>query len=139
MDATTYKVSVLVTEGEDVSGEWVARCLDLDLVAKGGSLDAALDAIRETVIVALEDDLANGRDPADRPRSADRYWEIFSQTVEQGQPTEEVADRGEIHTLVAQMRFEAQRRPRDGARKVFSDAPPTWQFAALERISCLHE
>jgi predicted RNase H-like HicB family nuclease len=138
MDSTTYKVSVLVTEAEDVSGGWVARCLDLDLISQGSSLDDALDAIREAIVMVLQDDLAHGLNPEDRPRAPDRDWEIFSQTIERGHPIEEVADRSEIHTLVAWMRFQAERHP-DGHHSVLSDASPAWQFAALERVSCLHD
>jgi predicted RNase H-like HicB family nuclease len=139
MDSITYKVSVLVTETDDLRGEWVAHCLDLDLISQGSSLDDALEAIRKAVETALQDDLACGREPADRPRAPDRYWEVFGETVERGQPMEQVIDRSEIHTLVAQMRFEAQPPSTDGVRRVVSDAPPTWQFAALERVSCLDD
>lgn len=122
MDGATYKVSVLVMEAEDIPGEWVSHCLDFDLVSQGSSPTGALDAIREAIVMVLEDDLAKGLDPRGRPRAPDRDWKLFAAVFERGHPMEDMVDRGPIGILVAEMQFEAQQLP--GTLRVRECAAP---------------
>ena len=122
MDSATYKVSVLVMEAEDIPGEWVSHCLDFDLISQGLSPTDALDAIREAIVMVLEDDLANGLDPLERPRAPERDWVIFNSVLERGHPIEDMAEHGPIGILVAEMQFQVQRQL--GALRVRECAAP---------------
>lgn len=59
---------VLVHPAEDVPGQWVGHCLELDILSVGTSPEHALAMTTEAVQMCVDDDVAHGWDPfARRP------------------------------------------------------------------------
>ena len=75
--------SVLIQAAPDVEGQWLAHCLNWDVVSQGDSPKHALEMIVEAIIIAIEDDRAAGLDPADRPSAKRESWDRFL-SVQQG-------------------------------------------------------
>ena len=63
-----------VFPAEDLPGQWVAHCLDLDVVTQGDSVEHALKMLSEAASMVLSDDIRCGRDPMDR-RAPRKYWD----------------------------------------------------------------
>jgi predicted RNase H-like HicB family nuclease len=57
---------VLIAPADDVPGQWVGHCLDLDIVSAGTSPEHALEMATEAVNECVADDVAHGRNPFDR-------------------------------------------------------------------------
>lgn len=66
----------------DVAGQWTAHCLDWDLVTQGDSEEHAWEMLREAVEMVVANDQEHGRNPFDRKRAPQKYWEQ-AQRVEQ--------------------------------------------------------
>lgn len=47
----------------DVPGEWIAHCLDLDVVTQGRSLQHSIEMLLEAVVITVEADVNAGLDP----------------------------------------------------------------------------
>ena len=62
-----------VSRARDVPGEWVAHCLDFDVVTQGNSRAHALRMVREAVEIVVREDLAAGRNPHAR-RAPPEFW-----------------------------------------------------------------
>ena len=62
---------------DDVPGEWVGHCLDLDVVTQGTSLEHVLSMLGEACFMTVCDDVRSGRDPLDR-RAPQSYWDLHS-------------------------------------------------------------
>lgn len=75
--------SVLIQAAPDVEGQWLAHCLNWDLVSQGDSPMHAMGMIVEAIIIAIEDDHAADLDPADRPSAKRESWDRFL-SVQQG-------------------------------------------------------
>lgn len=54
---------LLVRPAPDVAGQWVAHCLDFDVVSQGNSPIHALHMMMEATTIVVADDLARGADP----------------------------------------------------------------------------
>lgn len=54
---------VLFRPSTDVAGDWVAHCLDLDVVTQGRSLRHAVEMVLEAVVLTVEADVAAKLDP----------------------------------------------------------------------------
>ena len=68
-------VTVLVTPAESLPGMWVAHCLSLDVIAQGRSIQEALDAVAEAIVMVVVDDMRDNYDPLDRTPAPREYWE----------------------------------------------------------------
>lgn len=79
----------LAHEAQDLPGQWVTHCLDLDLVSQGVSVRDALENICDAVSMVLEEGhLERYR------RAPEQDWALFRQTQEEG-------DRVELEELVS--------------------------------------
>lgn len=68
---------VLVKPAEDVPGQWVGHCLELDIVSVGTSLTHAIEMTAEAACECIADDLSNDRYPLDRrPAPAEFFSEL---------------------------------------------------------------
>lgn len=79
-----YEWSVLIYRAPDVEGQWVAHCLNWDLVSQGDSPGHAAQMIAEAAVLAIEEDKAEGFDSAKRPSAPKELWDLFSQTQRRG-------------------------------------------------------
>lgn len=134
VDLKYCNVWVLATPAEDVPGEWVAHCLSLDVISQGSSLDEALQAVREAILMIVQDDLANNLDPLERRSAPRECWEAFTEVMRLGQPVAAIPDRSKIRALVTQYQLVRPHHPEiDGAEEL-PELPPMWQIAALENL-----
>jgi predicted RNase H-like HicB family nuclease len=78
---------VKLAPAPDVSGEWVAHCLDFDVVTQGRSLPHTMVMAREAVTLVVLDDLENGHEPADR-RAPKEFWTEMYQALQHSKPVE---------------------------------------------------
>jgi predicted RNase H-like HicB family nuclease len=76
--------SVLVRRAPDVEGQWIAHCLNWDLVSQGDSPSDAFQMIGEAVVLATQEDEAAELDPADRPAAPQELWDLFHRTLHSG-------------------------------------------------------
>jgi len=75
---------VVLKKAEDVPGQWVAHCLDIDVVSQGNSLPHAIEMINEAMIMTLVDDLQHGRNPLERS-APKKFWDELWEVVKNGQ------------------------------------------------------
>lgn len=68
-----HTMIVLFERSKDVPGYWEAHCLDLDVVTQGRTLGEAVIAVREAMLMVIEDDLRMNIDPL-RRRAPDEFW-----------------------------------------------------------------
>lgn len=137
MSATSKfcNVWVVATKAEDVPDEWVAHCLDLDIISQGSTLDEALEAVSEAILMAVAEDLANDDDPLDRSQAPDECWSFLNAVIRNGKPVDQITDRSQIRALVTQYRIERPLHPViDGDDDGDEFMPPIWQIAALESL-----
>jgi predicted RNase H-like HicB family nuclease len=76
-DERRYNVWVVIRPAPDLPGQWVAHCLDIDVMSQGDSIHhALLMAYEATNIVAL-DELNKGRDPLARRAPPEFFGELY--------------------------------------------------------------
>lgn len=75
---------VLVKPAEDVPGQWVGHCLDLDILSVGTSPRHALDMTGQAVCEIVADDLAHGRYPLDRHRAPPEFYSELARVQSKG-------------------------------------------------------
>lgn len=135
------EVSVLILPASDVRGQWVAHCLNWDLVSQGDSPSHAATMITEAVVMAIEEDTKAGLDPADRPSAPQPLWDLFVRTQHGGTriaPGDVDRLAASAHTkdlvIAAVMYIEptsASARPPQ-ARRVAPPTPPPLMIAAFQ-------
>lgn len=74
---------VLAYRAPDVN-EWIAHCLDLDIVSQGRDLQHALTMVQEAVLMAMRDDLQHGRDPLARNSAPQEDWSLLHRVQKHG-------------------------------------------------------
>lgn len=80
-----YNLWFVIRPAKDVRGQWVAHCLDLDVVTQGNSLRHALEMAHEAAQSTILDDLNAGEDPLDR-RAPREFWdEMWKQLMPKSQ------------------------------------------------------
>lgn len=78
----------LAYQAEDLPGEWIAHCLDLDVVTQGEPLLDALESIVDSVSTVLkEGDLSLYK------RAPAEDWAVLTRTMEEG-------DRADLQTIL---------------------------------------
>jgi hypothetical protein len=82
-----FQYWVKLAPAPDIAGEWVAHCLDFDVVTQGRSLPHAMMMAREAVMTVVLDDLEHGHDPTDR-RAPKEFWTEMYQTLQRSKPVE---------------------------------------------------
>lgn len=108
--ADSFNLWVLVTPAEDVPGEWVGHCLDLDVVSQGVSSESALEATKEAVLMVLRDALGEDRHPMEgRRRAPQGYWNQLSLVLRDGVTSETKGDRlalrSEVQAMATKLKF----------------------------------
>ena len=86
-----YNMWVVVRPAEDVQGQWVAHCLEFDVVSQGNSLEHALEMVCEAVAMVVVDDRIAGRDPLER-RAPEEFYDGLYALLEHGEkvPTDDL-------------------------------------------------
>lgn len=124
---------VLVTPSKDVQGQWVAHCLNIDVVTQGDSIQHAFAMAREAVMQVVEDDLAHGFDPLERPDADESCWRVMQQTVRQGRPLTGIADFQKVKAAIGYLSIVVPNEalPEHARPAEVEIMPPAWQIAAL--------
>ena len=107
-------VWILVFPAEDLTGTWLAHCLDLDVMSFGGSVREALDNVRTTSFEVIANEIEHGRDPfARRARVEDTLWNTLNDVVKRGEPIQDLAtlETNDLTCLVTQARIHIHRAP----------------------------
>lgn len=130
--------SVLIRREPDLEGQWVAHCLNWDLVSQGDSPAHAVKMIVEAIVLAIGEDSNDGLDPDDRPAAPQDLWKLFSSTQHNGTrisaaDIDTLAERSGDTVIAAVMYLE---QIRTGDRSVrpgdaLTAAPPPFMIAAL--------
>lgn len=74
---------VVVRPAEDVEGQWVAHCLDLDVVTQGNSIAHAFQMAVEAIAMTVAESLELGIDLLSH-RAPDQDWEALAQIQREG-------------------------------------------------------
>ena len=70
----TVKLHTLIYQAPDVPGQWIAHCLEIDLVTQGNSAPHALEMIAEAIEIVAKDNVARGRPAIEiRPAPAEDW------------------------------------------------------------------
>jgi predicted RNase H-like HicB family nuclease len=83
-------LSVLVTPAADLPDQWVAHCLQLDIVTQGNSIEHAFKMICEACELSMNADLEDGLDPFDREPAPDEDWNPYYAIMKQSIPLSRV-------------------------------------------------
>lgn len=88
-----YQFWVKFWPAPDLPGQWIAHCLDFDVVTQGNSLPHTMTMAHEAITMTICDDLDEGRDPAER-RAPQEFWNELYKGVGSStpRPLSEVAD-----------------------------------------------
>lgn len=85
MNIRNFNFWVIAKPAEDVPGEWVAHCLEVDVVSQGRSLNHSFAMVAEAVAMVVTEDLAAGRQPTDR-RAPEEFWRELWNLANTGKP-----------------------------------------------------
>lgn len=83
----------LIQRAEDIEDQWIAHCLDVDVVTQGSSAQHAFEMVYEATRSVLYDDIAGRREPLSR-RAPDEFWDVLWRVVQAGEKIEDVG--GEV-------------------------------------------
>lgn len=83
MRVNNFYCWAILEPAEDLPGQWVAHCLDFDVVTYGNSLEHSLKMLLEATAMVICDDLERGADPSER-RAPEEYWQRLSHILMEG-------------------------------------------------------
>lgn len=83
------RVWITIRRAQDLPGEWIAHCLDFDVVMQGRDPQHAFEMVKEGVGMVVIDDLEAGRDPRKR-RAPEEYWEQLSAIMDKAEQVSNV-------------------------------------------------
>jgi len=72
-----YNVWIVARPAPDLPGQWIAHCLDIDVVSQGDSLNHAIRMAHEAVSMVVVDELNKGRDPQARRAPQEFFDELY--------------------------------------------------------------
>lgn len=81
-----YWFWVVLRPSGEIEGEWLAHCLQLDLVTQGTSPQHAIQMAREAIELVVLDDLNHDLDPLDRPQADAACWDEYDDVTRNGLP-----------------------------------------------------
>lgn len=76
----TFALNFFFRRSDELPGQWVAHCLDVDVVTYGNSLRHALEMLREAVDLVVVEDLSTGLEPLERSAPREE-WEAMIRCV----------------------------------------------------------
>jgi hypothetical protein len=126
-----FDLHVVFWPAEDVPGQWLAHCLELDVVSQGNSLPHALEMLKEAVGEVLVSDLQKRLDPMRRrapQEDWDRMWGMLKGA--NPRPLAEVAGGHPAFVVVESTVTVTEITPQDLAafRAGAEEPPPAFEF-----------
>ena len=105
MNTREYNFWFVFQRAEDVPGEWVGHCLELDVISQGTSLRHAMSMLGEACFMTLSDDVNAGRDPLDR-RAPQSYWDKMFNIAAHGMTVDfKTLDETKVSFVASQVQF----------------------------------
>jgi hypothetical protein len=92
----TLNLWVHAHPADDAADQWVAHCLDLDVVSQGDNLAHALQMVAEASAMVVAEDMKRGAEPLAR-RAPDECWDAVQKLT--ATPSLRPLSRQEIATL----------------------------------------
>lgn len=80
-----YDLWFVVKRAEDLPDQWVAHCLDLDVVTQGGGAAHALRMLAEACVMTIMHAREAGDDPFAGQRAPEEYWNELYDMMERGE------------------------------------------------------
>ena len=77
--------SILIYEAPDIPGQWLAHCLNWDVVSHDHSPEKALYSLQEALTVVIEEDQKSGLDSASRRPAPDADWHLYQRVRGEGE------------------------------------------------------
>lgn len=78
----SFELCTVIFVDPDGGDQWIAHCLDLDLVTQGNSPSHAIDMIREASLMIISDDIEHGDDPFARRSTDEAEWARFAMIMD---------------------------------------------------------
>lgn len=96
-----FNLHIVLWRADDLPGQWLGHCLELDVVSQGNSLRQALEMVKEAIETILVADVQKGLDPA-RHRAPQEDWDRLWQRLQGAypRPLAEVATREPAFVVV---------------------------------------
>jgi hypothetical protein len=138
MTMRSFNLWVVVKPAEDLPDQWVAHCLDLDVITQGTSFKHAMDMVFEASSMVIAEEIVAGRDPLAR-RAPDEDWNDLYKIVSEGHQVpfshlQGGVSREFVKALASQVVLSVQLQPVDhicGIQPSF-EVPLTWEKARRE-------
>jgi len=135
-----FNLWVVVRPAEDLPDQWVAHCLDLDVVSQGNTFQQAMEMVFEASSMIVADDIVAGRDPSSR-RAPENFWEELIAIVTTGQSFSfstlvKGVDRKFVKSIASQMVLRVNLEPIDhgcGLHPSYT-VPMTWKGPATTEL-----
>jgi hypothetical protein len=124
---------ILIEEAEDVPGQWISHCLNLDIVSQGNSPEHAYHMIVEAIAITLTDDLTAGRNPFEHSSAPAEYWQRLKEMRDKGKaiPLKE-AFAAQVKKIAFLMNFEILvEAPVPVVSPDIDDIPPAWMIEKI--------
>ncbi|MEY4548404.1 MAG: hypothetical protein RL685_4599 [Pseudomonadota bacterium] len=82
---------LLMRPVDDVPGQWVGHCLELDIMSVGDSLQQAIEMTSEAMCECIVDDLMHGRSPLERQSAPPEYTTELNRVLSEGRQVTQLA------------------------------------------------
>lgn len=125
-----YNFWFVAKPAEDLPGQWVAHCLDLDVVSQGNSLQHAIEMICEAVAMMMAD-RASGRDKSQTQRAPEEYYDLLFYVLQTGERlnADELLAKPEKTVAVIAGQILVEQRDNHPESRV----PAAWEIDAARR------
>lgn len=80
MSKLQHRLHALIYPADDVPGEWIAHCLDLDIVSQGTNAPHALEMLCEAIKLSVQWAIEENRPPLEMRAAPAEAWEKFEST-----------------------------------------------------------
>jgi len=126
-------VWVIFEASKELPGVWTAHCLTFDIVTQGDSLERARAMVIEAIVMTVNDDLEEGRDPFDRKTVPEDEWDRVTHAMRHGRRYESLSpeEQAMVTCLISPMTL---RMPDAHAAVDEIPVPPAWQIACFESM-----
>jgi predicted RNase H-like HicB family nuclease len=125
---------LLFTRAEDVPGQWLGHCLDIDVMSQGDSFEHAMTMLLEAVRLTVKSDLERGVDPLARSQAPDECWELAQSILTEGTSVEQL-EESDLHAATGHMLLSVPTAALPQLRQEPAIVlPPAWQIAGLSQL-----
>lgn len=133
MRVSTRNLWVLVTRSKELPDQWVAHCLDLDVVTQGNSIEHAFEMSVEAVQMLIDDDIEHGLNPFTRSPAPEEEWAPLHSLIQNCVPLDAVPpdQRSQLWTVAAQLQVSVLERSKSAPKL----EPPPWRMASFEKMN----